>query len=340
MEIPQRPLGKSGVRLPKLGFGGAPLGELFQRIPEAQAQATLQTAWDCGLYYFDTAPWYGHGLSEHRIGHLLRQQVPGSFFCSTKVGRVYSHFQGEAVNHDPAPWSGGLPFTMRFDYSYDGVMRSFEDSLQRLGLNRMQMLVIHDLDYGYHQDEAGVAARFKELESGWKALEALKGSGEILAIGAGINEQAMMPQFLKRFPLDFFLVAMPYTLLDQEVLDSEFPECELRGVGIVVGAPYASGILATGATPDAKYRYAPPSPEVRTRVQRIEQIGQRHSVPLKAAALQFPLGHSQVVSIIPGSLTPEQVRENFEMLSYPIPKDYWLELREENLLRNDAPIPL
>ncbi len=338
-ELPLRPLGRSGVQLPVLGFGGASLGELFVRMPEAQAQETLHAAWECGLRYFDTAPWYGHGLSEHRIGHLLRQQDPHAFFCSTKVGRVYARFRGEAADCDTSPWAGGLPFTLRFDYSYEGVMRSYEDSLQRLGLNRVHALVIHDLDFIYHQTEKNIAAKFKELEFGWKALDELKRTGEILAIGAGISEEAMIMRFLERVPLDFFLVAMPYTLMDQDVLDREFPECEKQGVGIIIGAPYASGILATGPVAEAKYCYAPATPETLEKVRRMQDVCAGHQVPLKAAALQFPLGHPLVASIIPGSFTPEQVRENRELMDIQIPGDFWTECKHEKLLRKDAPVP-
>lgn len=337
--IPLRPLGNSGLQLPALGLGGAPLGELFLKVPESQAQETLQAAWEAGIRYFDTAPWYGHGLSEHRIGHLLRQQNPEEFLCSTKVGRVYSRFRGRAEDCQSAPWTGGLPFTLRFDYTYDGIMRSYEDSLMRLGLNRVQTLVIHDLDFGYHRTEVHVTRKFQELESGWKALDELKRSGEIQAIGAGINEEPLMMRFLEYVPLDFFLVAMPYTLMDQAVLDREFPACEKQGVGVVVGAPYASGILAVGAVPEAKYQYAPATPEALDKVSRIQKVCEQHQVPLKAAALQFPLGHPLVASIIPGAFLPGQVRENRELLDTKIPKDFWVQLKHEQLLHPEAPLP-
>ena len=338
--IASRPLGQTGVKLPALGFGGAPLGELFQRIDEDDAQEMLRAAWSSGIRYFDTAPWYGHGLSEHRIGHLLRQQDPTAFTCSTKVGRVYTRFAGRTPESVTAPWTGGLPFFPRFDYTYDGVMRSYEDSLIRLGLNRVQALVVHDLDFGYHQTELNVTARLRELESGWKALDELKRSAEIRAIGVGINEEAMMRRFLDQWPLDFFLVALPYTLMDQNVLHWEFPACARRGVGIVVGAPYASGILATGPVDGARYRYAPASPEALDKVSRIQAVCERHGVPLKAAALQFPLAHPIVASVIPGALTHEQVRENRELSDFPIPSDFWAELQFDQLIHKDAPLPL
>jgi D-threo-aldose 1-dehydrogenase len=337
--IPLRPLGQTGFKLPALGFGGAPLGELFQRIEDDDAQKTLQAAWECGIRYFDTSPWYGHGLSEHRIGHLLRQQEPTAFICSTKVGRVYTRFAGKATEGLTAPWTGGLPFVPRFDYTYDGVMRSYEDSLTRLGLNRLHALVVHDLDFGYHHTEMNVSARLRELESGWKALDELKRTAEISAIGVGINEAAMMGRFLDRWAVDFFLVAMPYTLIDQDVLVSEFPACAARGVGIVVGAPYASGILATGPVKGAKYGYASASPEVVNKVARIEAVCGRHGVPLKAAALQFPLAHPIVACVIPGALTHEQVRENRKLFDFPIPSDFWAELQFAQLIHNDAPLP-
>lgn len=338
--ITSRPLGHTGIKLPALGFGGAPLGELFQRIEEDDAQEMLQAAWSCGIRYFDTAPWYGHGLSEHRIGHLLRQQDPSAFICSTKVGRVYTRFAGRAPESVTAPWTGGLPFVPRFDYTYDGIMRSYEDSLMRLGLNRIQALVVHDLDFGYHQTELNVTARLRELESGWKALDELKRSAEIAAIGVGINEEAMMGRFLDRWTVDFFLVAMPYTLIDQDVLLCEFPTCANRGVGIVVGAPYASGILATGPVKGAKYRYASASPEVLDKVSRIQAVCERHGVPLKAAALQFPLAHPIVACVIPGAVTHEHVWENRELFDFPIPSDFWAELQFAQLIHENAPLPL
>jgi len=347
-----RPLGATGLQLPALGFGGAPLGEPFVKIPEAQAQAALQAAWDLGVRYFDTAPWYGHGLSEHRIGHFLRQQEPRSWWCSTKVGRVYSRFRGDieaAVTSAPwaqgsdsasatAPWAGGLPFTPRFDYSYDGIMRSYEDSLHRLGQNRVQSLVIHDLDFQYHNSEAEVAERLEQLTDGWRALMELKDSGEIRAIGAGINQRGMMTRFLKDFSIDFFLVAMPYTLLDQEVLDDEFPACEARGVGVVVGSPFASEILAVGARPGVKYDYVPAQPDMLQRVARIEEVCQSHRVPLKAVALQFPLGHPIVTSVIPGVVSVNQVQENVALLEVNIPDACWRDLKSEGLIREDAPV--
>ena len=335
-----RTLGKSGVELTQLGFGGAPLGELFVKVPEADAQATLQAAWDAGIRYFDTAPWYGRGQSEHRFGRFLYRQEPRrDFVLSTKVGRILK------APHDPDRfetgfWSGGLHFDHVFDYSYDGIMRAFEDCLQRLGMNRIDLLVIHDLDYWHHQVEPKVAAHLGQLAtSGWRALEQLRTAGVIRGVGAGINELGMIPRFLDLVDLDFFLLALRYTLMEHDTLESELPYCEKRDVGIVIGGVFSSGITATGAVPGAKYNYADATPEVMDKVRRIEAVCRRHDVPLAAAALQFPFGHASVASVIPGGLKPEHVTANVGHMRREIPADLWAELKHERLIREDAPVP-
>ena len=336
-EIRQRRLGRTDLLVTALGFGGAPLGELFELVPEPTVQATLEAAWQGGIRYLDTAPWYGHGLSELREGAFLRRRPRPSFRISTKVGRVYRR-PADPGRAPTGPWVGGLNFELRFDYSRDGILRSYEDSLMRLGLPRVDMLVIHDLDEGYHGAE-GVREHLEALDrgGGFAALLELKRSGEILAIGAGINKAPMIARFLERFELDAFLVAMPYTLLDQGVLDGIFPELERRGIGVVIGAPYASGILAMGAVPGARYAYAPAVPEMLERVRRIEAVCTRHEVPLRAAALQFPLHHPVVAAVIPGAQTPEQVQDNLAMMRKEIPAGFWAELKALGLLRAEAP---
>jgi D-threo-aldose 1-dehydrogenase len=334
-----RQLGRTGLALSQLGIGTAPLGNLWKSIPESRAEATLAAAWAGGVCYFDTAPWYGNTLAEHRLGHFLRQQPRGTFAVSTKVGRVYSRPRDpDAVA--PGLWAAGLPFELRFDYGYDGIMRSYEDSLQRLGLPRVDLLVIHDIDFGYHEDAAGVERCFRQLEAGGlRALQELKASGEIRGFGAGINQGSMIGRFLERVELDFFLVAMPYTLLDQAPLDDTFPECVARSVGIVIGSPYASGILATGPIEGARYNYAPAAPEILERTRRIDAVCRRHGVPLAAAALQFPLGHPAVAAIIPGAVHPDEIEQNLAHLRTAIPADLWAELKTEGLLHPDAPAP-
>jgi D-threo-aldose 1-dehydrogenase len=321
-------------------MGSAPMGNLWEALSEHQAEAAFTEAFEGGSRYFDTAPWYGNTLSEHRLGHFLRQQAPRSFVISTKVGRVYR--RPNPPDEPPiGPWAAGLPFILRFDYSYDGVMRSYEDSLQRLGLPRVDLLVIHDIDVLYHGDDAGIDRRFQELDQGGgiRALEELKAAGEIKGYGAGINENPMITRFLDSFDLDFFLVAMPYTLVDQSPLDEAFPRCAEKDVGIIIGSPYASGILATGAVEGAKYNYAPASDEVLAKVRAIQEVCDRHGVPLQAAALQFTLGHPSVAAIIPGAVSTDEVSQNLAFLRTEIPQDLWAELKRSGLLRSDAPTP-
>jgi D-threo-aldose 1-dehydrogenase len=321
----------------ELGFGGASIGELFVRVSEHDAQRTLDAAWDAGVRYFDTAPWYGRGLSELRTGAGLRDHARGEFALSTKVGRVLQPATHEG--YDGAPWLGGTPNEVVFDYSYDGIMRSVEQSRLRLGITRFDVAYIHDLDRLYF-DQPTMDAHFGHLAtSGWRALEELRADGQIGAFGAGINDLGLIPRFLDIGNIDAFLIAMPYTLLDQEVLDAEFPACVARGIGFVIGAVFASGILAKGPVPGARYAYADASPGVVAKTERILAVCQRHGVPLAAAALQFPLGHPSVASVIPGASSPAQQQRNVDAFRYPIPADLWAELKHEGLLREDAPVP-
>ena len=332
-----RKLGRTNVSVTELGLGTAPLGELFERVNDDEAASLIEAAWDGGVRYFDTSPWYGRGLAEHRIGRALYRRPRAEFAISTKIGRVLRRPLGPNAIKDQ--WLGGLEFQTVFDYGYDGVMRSFEDSLQRLGINRVDVLLIHDLDPWDH-NPAALNAYFTQLKtSGWRALAELREGGVIGGIGAGLNSLGSIPRFLDLFDIDFFLLAMRYTLLEQEVLDSEFPRCAERGVGIVVGGGYNSGILATGAVPGAMYNYAPAGPEILERVKKMEGVCARYRVPLPAAALQFPLGHPIVASIIPGAISRAQVEQNLAAFRHPIPADLWAELKREKLIRADAPTP-
>lgn len=339
MPLTPRPLGRTGVTLSPLGMGGVPLGEVYETLTEDQAQATLRASWTSGIRYFDTSPWYGRGLSELRFGTFLRQQSRDDFVLSSKVGRTFHRPTGPR-RAETDFWAGGLPFQERFDYTYDGIMRSYEQSLMRLGLNRIDLLLIHDLDVAEIGSADLVAHHLNDLrQSGWRALENLRHNGDIRGIGAGVNILGTIPVFLELFDLDFFLVAMPYTLLDQAVLDSEFPLCEQRGVGVVVGSPYASGILATGPTPDARYNYEPATTHIRDRTERIERLCRDFGVSLKAAALQFPLLHPIVASVVSGSASAEQAKENAELMQMDIPVDLWRELRKASLVHERTPVP-
>ncbi len=337
--INTRILCKSGVAVTELGFGGAGLGELFVRVDEATAAATLKAAWDAGIRYFDTAPYYGRGLSEIRTGRFLDNRPRADFVLSTKVGRWF-YPPADPDHFETGFWSGGLKFEHVHDYTYDGIMRSYEQSQMRLGMNRIDLLVIHDLDFWFHQTEAKVAAHLGQLfTSGWRALEQLRSHRLVRGIGAGINELGMMPRFLDMVDLDFFLVAMRYTLLEQETLKEELPYCERRNVGIIIGGVYNSGITATGAVPGAKYNYADATAEILERVRRIEAVCKDHDVPLPAAALQFPLGHAAVAAVIPGAIHPDQVAQNVRNFAHPIPAAFWQDLKTKGLLDRDAPLP-
>ena len=288
------------------------------------------------MRYVDTAPLYGHGLSEHRVGGWLRRVRGEDIVLSTKVGWRLFPARGQ-------PTEAGLfidvpPFRRGLDYSYDGVMRSFEDSLQRLGTDRVDIVFIHDADRRNQGD--AFEQRFKEaMEGAYPALLKLREEGVIKAIGAGLNEWEACQRFAEAGDFDCFLLAGRYTLLDQESLNSFLPLCEKRGIGIVLGGPYNSGILATGPVEGAHYDYAPASPEILEKTRRIEEVCRRHNVPLKAAALQFPLGHPTVASVIPGMGSPKRVAENMDLLAHKIPPDLWAELRAERLIRQDAPLP-
>ena len=333
----RRRLGRSRIEVTELGFGGASIGELFVRVTERDAQATLAAAWDAGVRYFDTAPWYGRGLSELRTGAGLRDHARDEYALSTKVGRWLRPAVAEGF--DGSPWLGGAPNEVVFDYTYDGIMRSVEQSRLRLAIPHFDVAFIHDLDRLYFDAETW-DGHFRDLAtSGWRALEELRASGQIGAIGAGINDLGLMPRFLDIADIDAFLVAMPYTLLDQEVLETEFPACVARGVTFVIGSPFASGILAKGPVPGARYAYAEAPPEILERTRRIAAVCERHGVPLAAAALQFPLGHPAVASVIPGASSPAQQARTVAAFTHPIPADLWAELKHEGILREDAPVP-
>jgi D-threo-aldose 1-dehydrogenase len=334
----RRRVGGTSLELPVFGFGSAHLGELYAKVDEAESRATLEAAWGAGVRYYDTAPWYGRGLSEHRLGGFLRTLPRDEFQVTTKIGRTL-HRPADPRTFDRAPWTGGLNFEIRYDYSYDGVMRSYEQALQRLALDTVEALVIHDLDDAYH--EPGPFAKHqKDLrETGVKALQELKASGDIKAYGMGINTAEALEKVATQVDLDFALVAMPYTLLDQQSLRTGMANCVERNVSVIIGAPFASGILVTGSGGSAKYGYAAAPPEVQAKVRGLEAACKAHGVSLPAAALQFPLAHPAVVSIIPGAARPSEVEQNVASLQAPIPAAFWSDLKEQGLIHPDAPTP-
>jgi D-threo-aldose 1-dehydrogenase len=249
-----RRVGSTVLSLPPFGLGAGPLGNLFETLSESTAQATLEAAWTAGVRYFDTAPWYGRGLSELRLGSFLRSAPRDGVQVTTKVGRTLKR-PPNVETFDRSPWVGGLPFEAVFDYSYDGVMRSYEQALQRLGVPAVDGLIIHDLDRGFLGDAIAGHARAL-IESGVKALDELRRAGDIRAVGMGFNQSEAMDAFIDKIDLDLALVAHPYTLLEQTNLRSGMARCLARNVSVIVGAPFASGILATGAGPQATYAYS------------------------------------------------------------------------------------
>jgi len=334
----KRYLGRVELEVTQIGFGAAPLGNLYAALSEEEAHATVQAAHRAGIRYFDTAPLYGHGWSEHRLGEALRAIPRADYVLSTKVGRTLHAAP-------PGSFDGGLfrppmPFKPEFDYSYDGVMRSFEDSLQRLGTNHVEILFIHDVDVWTHGSDEGAQARLEEvMAGGYKALTELREQGVVKAIGAGLNQWEWCEKFAYAGDFDCFLLAGRYTLLEQEALDSFLPFCEERDIAIIIGGPYNTGILATGAVEGAMYNYAPAEPDVMARVAQIERVCAAHGVKLASAALQFPLLHPCISSVIPGARTPDEVTRNIETFAVEIPDALWADLKAEGLLRPDAPTP-
>jgi D-threo-aldose 1-dehydrogenase len=322
-----------------LGFGGAPLGNLYTAISEPEAQATLDAAWDAGIRLFDTAPLYGFGLSEERFGEALARRPRGDFVLSTKIGRLL-----EETTPDQVPQIGFVNTPARkfqFDYSYDGVMRSHEASLKRLRVERIDILLVHDVDVYTHGSTEASDRRIRELFDlgGYRAIQDLRSSGTVSSIGAGVNEWEVCEKLLGLGDFDCFLLAGRYTLLEQEALNSFLPLCQERGVSIILGGPFNSGILATGAVDGARYNYQPAPPEILDRVRRIEEICGGHGVRLIEAALQFVFGHPAITTVIPGANSPDQVRANAALLQAQIPQALWDDLKSEGLLRQDAPVP-
>lgn len=334
----RRLLGRTGMALSALGLGGAPLGDGFERLPEEQALATIDAAYSDGLNLFDTSPLYGYGLSEHRFGHVLRNKPRNTFVLSTKVGRYFLPPAAKGI--DRGIWAGTLEFNPVLDYSYDGTLRSIEQSLMRLGISSIDILFIHDVDTMMLGSDQAFEATFRQaVEGAYKALEDLRRQGVVRAIGAGLNDVPSCLRFLDVADLDCFLLAGRYTLLDQDALDALLPRCTEREIGIILGGPFNSGILATGAIAGARYNYVAAPSNVLARVAAIEAICMRHDVALPAAALQFPLAHPTIASVIPGAVKPEEVRRNEQLLAARIPTDFWTDLKDKGLLRPDAPTP-
>lgn len=332
----RRQVGRTTLQLPPFGFGTAHLGGMYNRVSGEVAHATMAAAWDAGVRFFDSAPWYGRGLCEHRAGDFLIDKPREEFIFTTKVGRYFRR-PADPRTFDKSPWGGGLAMEVVWDYGYDGIMRAYEQSLLRLGLDTVDALFIHDPEA--HTTPGGPVLTDLTQKGGMRALEELKASGQIKAIGMGMNAAESLTEIAPMVPLDFCIVAMPYTLLEQGSLHTGMQRCIDEGISVVIGAPYASGILATGPVDGARYAYGFADEAIKAKTRAIQAVAARHGVSLQAAALQFPLAHPAVVSVIPGGARPEEVTANVKYLTEVIPVDFWTELKAEGLIVADAPVP-
>lgn len=324
-------LGNGGLIFTELGFGAAPLGNLFRAISEDAAQAILTAAWDAGLRYFDTAPLYGLGLSETRLNHFLRGKPRDQYVLSSKVGRIL-----EVTTPDKrdgvGKWVDVPSRRERYDYSHDGVLRSIEHSLERLGIDRIDILYAHDIDIFNHGTEAAMLARLTEfMAGGYRALLRLRDEGVIKAFGAGLNEGEPCDWLMARGDFDIFLLAGRYTLLEQGA-QGFMDRAAAKGVGVVIGGPYNSGILATGPRPGVHYNYSPAPQAVLDRAARLQAVCEAHGVGLVDAAFRFPLLHKATVSVIPGGQGLAEMESNVQAAKAQIPQALWQALADDGLI--------
>jgi D-threo-aldose 1-dehydrogenase len=320
-------IGRTGLMVTRLGLGGAPLAGLYTGVASEQAANTIRRHLGHGMNFFDTAPLYGSGLSERRLGGVLSKQDRNAFVLATKVGRL---LVPDPDRTSTGIWSEDLPpLKAVFDFGYDATMRCLEESLERLHLDRVDILHIHDPDDRYEE----------AMQGAYRAIVRLRSEGVIRAIGAGMNQAEMLARFARAGDFDCFLLAGRYTLLDHVGLRELLPLCVEKKISVIVGGPYNSGILAAGAVEGATYNYAPAPPEILERVRRIEGVCRHYGVPLKAAALQFPLAHPAIAAVIPGGRSPAEVDENVRLIQHPIPAEFWTALRTERLIPDAAPVP-
>jgi D-threo-aldose 1-dehydrogenase len=327
-----RHLGRTPLRLTVLGLGTGTLGGHRIPVTREEGEALVQAAWSAGVRYFDTAPFYGFGKACRIVGDALRELPREEWVLSTKAGRL---LRPQANAGTPSALRHPMPFEDVFDYSYDGIMRSFEDDLQRLGLARIDVLYVHDIGARQHGKDGHLGIMRTFRDSGYRALEELRSSGQLRAIGIGVNEWEVLREAIDWGDWDVFLLAGRYTLLEQTPLDDLLPQCLRSGISVVIGAPFNTGILAGRDT--WNYRLAPP--EIADRVKMIKTICDSYRVPLVAAALQFPLAHPAVAAILPGPRNVDEFDVNAKLLRYPIPSALWADLRKAELLHPDAPTP-
>jgi D-threo-aldose 1-dehydrogenase len=333
----QRRVGQTNIEIGTLGFGCASIGNLYREVSHADSVDTLRTALSGGFRYFDTAPHYGQGLSERRLGDVLRSVPDQNYILSTKVGRLLRPAGFAKKRHG---FLSPMPFDIVYDYSYDGVMRSYEDSLQRLGLDRVDILYMHDI--GAYTHGADNKKHFPiAMDGGYRAMDELRRNGQVGAIGLGVNEFQVCEAALDYGDWDCFLLASRYTLLEAEALQTFLPLCEARDCSVIIGGVYNSGILATGVRGEGPwyYDYGLAPEEVVRKVRAIEDICSDFGVPLAAAALQFPLAHPAVASVLTGTGSASRVTQTLDLFNTEIPAELWQALIDQSLLRADAPVP-
>lgn len=334
-QLPRNPLGRTGLDVSLLGLGTAPLGDLYARLDEAEAVGAIAHALDHGIGLIDTSPHYGNGLAEHRIGSALRAASAGRAVISTKIGRVMDPFREGAR---AAGFSGGLPHAAAFDYSADGVRRALEQSLLRLGVNQVDILLLHDIDIWTHG--ADFPARYREAMAGaMPALLRLRAEGVVKAVGIGVNEADIAERVAEEADIDCVLLAGRYSLLEQPALARFLPLAERRNIGVMLGGVFNSGILATGPVPGARYNYQPAPAHILEKVGRIAKICAAHETPLARASLHFAAAHKAVSSIVLGAVTRREIDQQIADLTAPVPRALFLALQQVGLLDPSAPIP-
>lgn len=332
MQFETRSLGRTPLKVTTMGLGGATLGGNMNAVTDSAARLLVIDAYDSGIRYFDTAPFYGYGKSEHIVGDELRNR--DDWVLSTKVGRLLKPRRKPQEPTDQ--WRNPHPFEPVFDYSYDAIMRSYEDSMQRMGLNRIDILYIHDIDIFTHGSKERQEKVFRQaMSEAYKALDELRRSGDIKAIGLGVNEAQPIADAMNHGQWDVFLLAGRYTLLEQAPLHALFPAVEKHGASIVIGGPFNSGVLVGRET----WNYTRSPQGVIDKVKRIANVCDAHNVPLAAAALQFPLAHKLVASVIPGPQSANELNQIFEWWQTPIPAALWRDLKSEGVLDAAAPVP-
>lgn len=342
--LEERKIGKTGVTLTSLGLGTSPLGGCGVSVSFEEFENVVMAAYNLGIRYFDTAPLYGLGKSEHSLGHVLRTNgIINDVTFSTKAGRILKPMSQakRAESLYGINWVDPLPYVDEYDYSYDGIMRSFDDSQQRMGVDGIDILYLHDVSGVWHRDNYDTYLT-QLRKSGYRACDELRSSGAVKAIGLGVNETASVLQVASEFDLDCSLVAGRYTLLNHQPLVDFFPEAQRRGIAIIAGGVYNSGVLAEGSKGDAAvrtYDYQTAGPEILARVEALEAVCQEFGVSLSTAATQFVYAHPVVTAVVQGALSTNHVEANVAAISQVVPAGFWAALKDRNLIPENAPVP-